>query len=45
MNRFIKITALTIAVAAGAATAQADSLLDDLAMKGKIITTHGVWGR
>lgn len=45
MNRFTKIAALTVALAAGAATAQADTLLDDLAMKGKIITTHGMLGR
>lgn len=45
MNRFIKIAALTIALAAGAATAQAGTLLDSLAMKGQIISTHGILGR
>lgn len=44
MSNWIKITALTLTIAAGATTANADSLLKDLASTGSIVTTHGIAG-
>ena len=44
MTSFIKIAALTLAIATGAATANADELLQSLASQGHIVTTQGIAG-
>lgn len=44
MSTTIKATVVALAVATGATSASADSLLMDLAAKGAIITTHGIPG-
>lgn len=45
MTHAIRIAVVSLALASGIASAQADSLLDQLAAQGQIVSTHGIGGR
>lgn len=44
MTSFFKAALAAIAITVGAASVQADPLIDELAKKGAIVTTQGILG-